>query len=126
MLEASDGHAGLNPASSPVGEVVPSVRIFVDGVGRVRKVGFHHLPRPCPGEIGQVALLLHVLVAVHCAEHRENCVLLHKGMIKRVIRIEPPPGTENGPDYWPRKRITASRNRQCIAPRSRRLDEVSI
>ena len=39
---------------------------------------------------GQVALLLHVLVAVDRIEHRENSVLLHRRIVKRVIQSEPP------------------------------------
>ncbi len=90
VLKTPDGHAGLYPAGSPVGKVVPSVGTFVDGVGRVRKVRLHHLPRPCPGEIGQVALLLHVLVAVERIEHRENSVLLHRRLFKGLYKASRP------------------------------------
>ena len=69
MLKTSDGHAGLHPAGSPVGEVVPAVGILVDSVGRVRIVRLHHLPRPRPGEVGKVAFPLSVLVAVERIEH---------------------------------------------------------
>ena len=78
VLQSFDGHTDLYPASSPVGEIVPPIGTFVDGVGRFGIVGFHFPPRPCPGEIGQLALLLHVLVAVDGIEHRENRVFLHR------------------------------------------------
>lgn len=32
VFEIINGNTGLNPAGSPVGEVVPTVRTFVDGV----------------------------------------------------------------------------------------------
>ena len=92
MLDSLDGYTGLNPSSSPVGEVIPAFGTFVDGVLGRRKVRFHHLPGPCPGEIGQIALLLRVLVAVDCIERLENSVFLHNKGFNRVehIRQEPP------------------------------------
>ena len=66
MLESLDSYAGFNPAGSPVGEVVPSVGILVDSVGGIREVCLHHLPSPCPGEIGKRSFLLRVLIAVDC------------------------------------------------------------
>ena len=77
VLESLDGDAGLYSACSPVGEIVPAVGTFVDGVGRVRIVRFDYLPRPGPGEIGQVAFLLRVLVAVDCIERCKNTGFLH-------------------------------------------------
>ena len=77
VLEASDGDAGLHPAGAPVGEVVPSVGILVDSVGGVGVIGLDHLPGPRPGEVGEVALPLGVLVAVERIEHAENGVFLH-------------------------------------------------
>ena len=38
VLEAADGNTGLNPAGSPIGEVVPAVGTFIDGVGGIREV----------------------------------------------------------------------------------------
>ena len=38
VLEALNGYAGLYPAGSPVGEIVPAVGTFVDGVGGIGKV----------------------------------------------------------------------------------------
>ena len=92
MLDSLDGHAGLNPACSPVGEVIPSFGTFVDGVLGRRKVRFHHLPGPCPGEIGKIALLLRVLIAVNSIERLEYSVFLHNKGFNRVehIRQEPP------------------------------------
>ena len=77
VLEASDGDSCLHPAGAPVGEVVPSVGILVDSVGGVGVIGLDHLPGPRPGEVGEVALPLGVLVAVDSIEHAENGVFLH-------------------------------------------------
>ena len=77
MFESFDRDSRLYPGGSPVGEIVPAFGILVDGVlgGRIDR--FYDLPRPCPGEIGEIALLLHVLVAVDCIERLENRVFLH-------------------------------------------------
>ena len=92
MLDSLDGDTGLYPSSSPVGEVIPPFGTFVDGVLGRRKVRFHHLPGPCPGEIGQIALLLRVLIAVNSIERLEYSVFLHNKGFNRVehIRQEPP------------------------------------
>ena len=93
MLESFDGDTSLHPAGFPIGEVVPAVGILVDDVGRSRVVSFHYLPRPSPGEIGQIALLLRLLIAVNCIESLENSVFLHNKGFNRVehIRQEPSP-----------------------------------
>ena len=83
VFQSLDGDSGLHPAGSPVGEVVPTFGIFVDGVRGIGEVSLHHLPRPCPGEIGKVAFLLRVLVAVHCTERLENSVFLHRRLFMR-------------------------------------------
>ena len=48
VFQVADGDTGLDPACPSVGEVVPSVRILVDGVVGVGVVGFHNLPGPRP------------------------------------------------------------------------------
>ena len=78
MLDALDGDAGLDPAGSPVGEIVPTVGILVDRVRGLGEVCLHHLPRPRPGEVGKVAFPLRVLIAVDCVERAENNVFLHR------------------------------------------------
>ena len=77
MLDAVDRYASLYPAGLSVGEVVPAVGILVDGVHGGRELRFDHLPRPCPGEVGKLPLLLGVLVAVDCAERFENGFVCH-------------------------------------------------
>ena len=78
VFEVLDRDTGLDPAGPAVSKVVPPIRTFVDGVGSVGIVGLDNLPGPRPGEIGKVALLLRVLVAVHRIERRENrIVFLH-------------------------------------------------
>ena len=77
MLDTLDGDSGLDPAAFPVGEVVPSFGILVDGVRGFGEVCLHHLPRPRPGEVGKRTLPLRVLIAVDSVEHGENIVFLH-------------------------------------------------
>lgn len=77
VLQSLDGDSSLHPAGSPVGEVVPSFGILVDGVRGIGEVSLHHLPRPRPGEVGQIAFPLRVLIAVDCVERAENIVFLH-------------------------------------------------
>ena len=83
MLDSFDGDTGLHPAGSPVGEVVPPFGILVNGVLGGWEMVLDHLPRLCPGEIGKVAFLLRVLVAVHCTERLENSVFLHRRLFMR-------------------------------------------
>ena len=78
VLQRLDRHTDLNPAGSPVGEVVPTVGTFVDGVRGIGKVYLHDFPRPRPGEIGQVAFLLRVLVAVDGNEGCKDALILHR------------------------------------------------
>lgn len=80
VLDTLDRDTGLNPGSSPVGEVVPPFGTFVDGVVGIWEMGFHHLPSPRPGEIGQIAFLLRVLVAVHCVQRCKDTWFLHVEM----------------------------------------------
>ena len=77
VLESLDRDAGLHPARPPVGEVVPPCGILVDGVEGIGEMGLDDLPCPCPGEIGEITLLLRVLVAVDRIERCENVVFLH-------------------------------------------------
>ena len=77
VLQSLDGDSGLHPAGFPVGEVVPSFGILVDGVRGIGEVSLHHLPRPCPGEVGERSFPLRVLIAVDCVERAENSVFLH-------------------------------------------------
>ena len=78
VFESLDGHTNLYPAGSPVGEVIPAVGTFVDGVDGIGKMGFHDLPGPRPGEIGKVTFLLRVLVAVDCIERCKDTLFLHR------------------------------------------------
>lgn len=59
------GFIGVSPAAetSCYMDLIP----FLEG-GKI-VTGLHFPPRPCPGQIGQLALLLHVLVAVDGIEH---------------------------------------------------------
>ena len=94
VLETPDDDTGLHPACPSVREVVEPFRTFVDDVGGIGVMGLDDLPGPCPGEIGKVALPLHVLVAVDRIERREyGCVLLHgvKWIRVKHIQKEPPP-----------------------------------
>ena len=91
VLETLDGDSGLHPTGSPVGEVVPPFGTFVDGVGGIREMGFHHLPRPRPGEIGQIAFLLRVLIAVHCVQRCKDTWFLHVEMGFEVEQIQQEP-----------------------------------
>lgn len=93
VLEPLNGHADLYPAGSPVGEVVPAFGTFIDGVGGIGEVGLHHLPSPRPGEIGQVALLLRVLIAVHCVQRCKDAWFLHVEMGFEVEQIQQEPPT---------------------------------
>ena len=77
MLDSLDGYSSLQSAGSPVGEVIPAIEIFVDGVGRARIVCLHYLPRPSPGEIGKISFLLRVLIAIDRIERLEYSVFLH-------------------------------------------------
>ena len=99
VLETLNGHTNLYPAGSPVGEVIPPVGTFIDGVGGIWEMGFHHLPGPRPGEIGQVALLLRVLIAVHCVQRCKDAWFLHVEMGFEVEQIqqEPPPELRKRP-----------------------------
>jgi len=85
VLETSDGDSSLHPAGFPVGEIVPSVGILVDGVGGIWVMGLDNLPGPSPGEIGQLTFLLRVLVAVYGIEHAENRFFLHIGLVLKVF-----------------------------------------
>ena len=100
VLDTLDGNTGLDPGSSPVGEVIPPFGTFVDGVGGIWEMGFHHLPSPRPGEIGQIALLLRVLIAVHCVQRCKDTWFLHVEMGFEVEQYSKsrPPELENGPD----------------------------
>ena len=80
VLDTLDGDTGLDPAGSPVGEVIPAFGVFVDGVGGIGKVGFHDLPSPRPGEIGQITFLLRVLVAIDGIERCKDTWFLHVEM----------------------------------------------
>ena len=77
VLDTLDGDTGLNPAGSPVGEVIPAFGTFVDGVGGRWVVLFDHLPCPRPGEIGEIPFLLRVLIAVECIERCKDALFLH-------------------------------------------------
>ena len=77
VLDTFNGDASLNPAGSPVGEVIPAFRTFVDGVGGRWVVLFDHLPCPRPGEIGEIPFLLRVLIAVECIERCKDALFLH-------------------------------------------------
>jgi len=77
VLETSDGDACLHPARPPVSEIVPPFGILVDCVDGIGEMGLDDLPCPCPGEVGEIALLLRVLVAVDRIERRENVVSFH-------------------------------------------------
>ena len=77
VLEALDGDTGLYPAGSPVGEVVPAVVAFVDGVGGIGKVLFHDFPRPRPRKVREVTFLLRVLIAVDCVQRCKDTRFLH-------------------------------------------------
>ena len=93
VLDTLDGDTGLNPAGSPVGEVIPPFGTFVDGVGGIWEMGFHHLPRPRPGEIGQIAFLLRVLIAVHCIQRCKDTWFLHVEMgfeVEQYSKSRPP------------------------------------
>lgn len=59
------GYTDFHPAGVPIREVIPVVWTFIDGVEGIREMGLDDLPSPCPGEIGEVALLFSVLVAVY-------------------------------------------------------------
>ena len=104
MLDSLDGNTGLDPAGFPIGEVIPSFGILVDGVGRARIVCLHYLPRPCPGEIGKIPFLLRVLVAVDSIERLEYSVFLHtldRVLIGLNIYDKSRPLSGNGPHtYW--------------------------
>ena len=80
VLEALNGHTDLYPAGSPVGEVVPTVGTFVDGVGGIWEMGFHHLPSPRPRKVSKVTLLFRVLIAVHCVQRCKDTLFLHLEM----------------------------------------------
>ena len=77
VLDTLDGDTGLNPACSPVGEVIPAFRTFVDGVGGRWVMLFDHLPCPRPGEIGEIPFLLRMLIAVDCVERCKDALFLH-------------------------------------------------
>ena len=56
-------------------------------------MGFHHLPRPRPGEIGQIAFLLRVLIAVHCIQRCKDTWFLHVEMgfeVEQYSKSRPP------------------------------------
>ena len=72
VFKALDGYSNFDPAGFPIREIVPAVWTFIDGVDGFREVGLDNLPSPCPGEIGEVALLFRVLVAVDRIERRKN------------------------------------------------------
>ena len=97
VLDTLDGDTGLDPGSSPVGEVVPPFGTFVDGVVGIWEMGFHHLPSPRPGEVGQIAFLLRVLIAVHCIQRCKDTWFLHVEMGFEVEHIQQkPPLNRNG------------------------------
>lgn len=71
VFQILDGDTDFDPAGFSISKVVPAIRTFVDGVEGFREVGLDNLPSPCPGEVGKVALLLSVLVAVDRIERRK-------------------------------------------------------
>ena len=78
VLESLDGDTSLNPAGSPVGEVVPAVGILVDDVGGIGKVFFHDFPGPRPRKVREVTFLLRVLIAVDCVQRCKDTRFLHR------------------------------------------------
>ena len=68
VFQILDDDTDFDPAGFSIRKIVPAIRTFVDGVVCFREVGLDNLPSPCPGEIGKVALLLGVLVAVYRIE----------------------------------------------------------
>ena len=98
VFQIMDGDTDFHPAGLAIGEVIPAIRTFVDGVVCFREVGLDNLPSPCPGEIGKVALLLGVLVAVYRIE-RCKSGFLHKQISVKGLNIyskSRPPVLENG------------------------------
>ena len=93
MLDTLDGDTGLNPAGSPVGEIVPAVGTFVDGVGGFGKVFFHDFPGPRPRKVREVTFLLRVLIAVHCVQRCKDTWFLHVEMgfeVEQYSKSRPP------------------------------------
>lgn len=84
VLKPLDRDAGLHPGGPPIGEVVPSFRVLVDGVRGVGEVRLHDPPCPCPGDVGQVALPLRVLTAVNCIQRLEDAAHLVVCFHKRL------------------------------------------
>ena len=98
VFQILDDDPDFDPAGFSIRKIVPTIRTFVDGVVRFGKVGLDDLPSPCPGEIGKVALLLSVLVAVDGIE-RCKSGLLHKQLGYKGLNIyskSRPPKLENG------------------------------
>ena len=115
VFQILDGDTDFDPTCFPISKVVPAIRTFVDGVEGFREVGLDNLPSPCPGEVGKVALLLSVLVAVDGIE-RCKSGLLHKQLGYKGLNIyskSRPPELENGSEtdflgFWKRVLCTGT------------------
>ena len=71
VLQSFDGDRHLDPTGPSVCKVVPAIWRLIDGVGCFWEMGLDELPCPCPREIGQTALLLHMLIAIDSVEQRK-------------------------------------------------------